>query len=106
MRHDTKTKIGEQPHSPIMAEINASKLKEAVSLSNDENDTIVNCYIRNSNALIDLLLDGEFKDHPHYSEILSAMFQQHTLLFLNLTEDDEKNENDLVDSLDLQTAKK
>ena len=91
MQTRKKTTDGIQlPHSPLMAEINTVKLHDAISLNHDKQATIADCYIENSNALIELLIDEEFKESPHFNAILTAMYQQHLLLFLNLTDNDDE----------------
>lgn len=94
MRDSKKTTVGIQlPHSPLMAEINTEKLRDAISLNHDTEATIADSYITNSNALIELLMDEEFKEHPNFDAIFTAMYQQHLLLYYNLTENDANDES-------------
>ncbi|HRH57689.1 MAG TPA: hypothetical protein PLS10_08560 [Chitinophagales bacterium] len=81
----------QQPHSPTLGEINTKHLFEAMNSNYDVNQSITDAYVENSNALISFLLDAGPKEvlpDEVYNAALSAMYQQHLLLYLNLTEND------------------
>lgn len=79
---------GNTPQQPLLADLNTDRYKDVIDIYSSPTDTILDAYVEHSNALIELLLDETYKQLPQGNEIISAMMEKHTFLYLNLTDEE------------------